>query len=70
MEELKPCPFCGGEAMLMEHEFVVANGIGVEKNYSVRCLHCYAQSYKFCETKEIAISLWDRRADNERERRD
>ena len=63
MAELKPCPFCGGNALLVEHEFDVADGIGTEKNYGVRCLHCYAQSYQFCETKEIAISLWNERID-------
>jgi hypothetical protein len=65
MEELKPCPFCGGKAVLTDQEFEIVdeNGIRVEKNYGVRCLHCYAQSYQFCETKEIASSLWNERAD-------
>ena len=60
--ELKPCPFCGGEA-----EYVCTKGVAF-----VRCkrfLKCGAVGPKqpigddFI-AKEIAINAWNRRADN------
>lgn len=42
MEELKPCPFCGGQATL----FVSENGGGVR----VLCLKCRAQSKSCVDT--------------------
>ena len=63
MDELKPCPFCGGKAVLYASE----NGI------CVICFKCEARSTvrmdslnyssPTCATKDV-IEAWNRRADN------
>lgn len=57
--ELKPCPFCGGKAILTS----------IETNYfATRCFvicdNCHASS-KRCKNKEAAAEAWNRRADNQ-----
>lgn len=62
-EELKPCPFCGGEAALIcgEHAFV---------DFKVRCTHdnCWAESGLFNgpdsnTNRSETIAAWNRRSD-------
>lgn len=49
-EELKPCPFCGGEAYLRE-----------ALSFSlVQCLSCRANA-EMCGTNKEAIAAWNRR---------
>lgn len=62
MAELKPCPFCGGEAEL-EHP----HSFGVSFEYSgVRCIKCRARiepilkSFSY-SSDELAIEAWNRR---------
>lgn len=50
-ENLKPCPFCGSEEVIME------DGYGL---FYVRCADCGA-SASYCETDEEAISAWNER---------
>lgn len=57
--ELKPCPFCGGEACMQEHVFH-----GYTSTYGVVCLDCCAETRQFYDTKEEAAEAWNRRADN------
>jgi hypothetical protein len=47
--ELKPCPFCGGEARLIGHS-----------PYSITCCKCRATTV-ICDTPEKAINEWNRR---------
>lgn len=51
-EELKPCPFCGGEAVLISND--------KEQLYSVECQSCDCGT---CDHlgPEIAIDVWNRR---------
>ena len=57
---LKPCPFCGGEANVIEHRFH-----GLDSSYGVRCKECKAETHQFYESEEKAIEAWNRRAGEE-----
>ena len=50
-EELKPCPFCGGEA-----EIIV-----VASYYKVRCSRC-SGSATIATDRAAAVEFWNRRA--------
>ena len=53
-EDLKPCPFCGGEAELVKAHFFGGD------LYAGRCGNCAATS-EFEATKEEAVDKWNRR---------
>ena len=59
MAELKPCPFCGGKAILQH----TSEGRG----YSfIRCTRCFTKGQSFCmkfdaSSDEEAIEAWNRR---------
>ena len=53
-EKLKPCPFCGGEAEIVEDRLYG------EDYYAGRCRSCAATSI-FEFTKEEAVNKWNRR---------
>lgn len=55
MAELKPCPFCGGEAKRY---------YGYHDMYGVTCKKCSAKVYGYA-SKGGATKAWNRRADNE-----
>ena len=52
MDELKPCPFCGGDATLWREG-------GVDRPYHILC-GCGGRVGWF-ETREEAIAAWNRR---------
>lgn len=54
MNELKPCPFCGGEARINAYGF---------NQYSVDCKICWVETPRKSGVKN-AIESWNRRADN------
>ena len=65
MEELKPCPFCGGKAELTKceygdntgHAFVLCRGCGsMTKKFN--------KSLNFCAVEE-ATQAWNRRVKND-----
>lgn len=69
MNELKPCPFCGGKKICI-------NNFGFH-TYNVECLLCHAETNRFgiepakWDVEELrdkglkdAIKAWNRRADN------
>lgn len=61
MVELKPCPFCGGEAVL----FTTLTG----QKHFVECPECGAgfdQDYLWSDTKEQAKSKWNTRTATKR----
>ena len=55
VQELKPCPFCGGEAEIFYSDVHMA--------FFVHCKHCIASIHPFPD-KEVAIEAWNRRVDN------
>ena len=60
MEQLKPCPFCGGKDI---HIFIK----GLDKlKYASVCDNCGARSGRK-STKTEALQEWNRRADNGKE---
>lgn len=57
--ELKPCPFCGGEAILAHDH----TGLGASY---IRCEKCGLESVRFIKSFEVAsddqaIRFWNRR---------
>ena len=64
MAELKPCPFCGGEAEL-RHEHS-ATGFSY-----IKCVKCHLSSPMFPRSydkasDEVATNFWNRRAEDGR----
>lgn len=61
MEELKPCPFCGGDARVQKVNAIV----GVK--FTVCCGNCYCMGHEttyLVNTREKAVEAWNRRADD------
>ena len=53
MTELKPCPFCGGEA------FIHKEG----DSYFVECIDCWVKMPD-CDSEEWAEHYWNRRTND------
>ena len=60
--ELKPCPFCGGEAEIVPHKFFseILKAWMVDC-YGVECKNCHTSGYQFWGTEAHAIAAWNRR---------
>ena len=58
MDELKPCPFCGGPASVIEIEDPDVAG---EMLYTVWCEECGCGTAP-ADTPDEVIRLWNRRA--------
>jgi len=53
MDELKPCPFCGRKAVVMQERFDIA----------VTCIECGARSGNYdSEDEGAAIDAWNKRS--------
>ncbi len=63
MAELKPCPFCGGEAEGPYHYDPYDGYQGDCGSYTVECSHCRMLINQ--RTKQEAIEVWNRRAESE-----
>lgn len=62
MEGLKPCPFCGGEAVMLEippHIHIIVDLPDCSGSAFVECTKCTAAISG--ETVEEAIEIWNRR---------
>lgn len=51
---LKPCPFCGGEAIVESYY----------RDYAVSCRKCEAATRRYYPTREEAERAWNRRAND------
>ena len=67
--ELKPCPFCGGNAHLdfahgSNQSYLSNNGFAKSTPflYMVFCEDCYTRTIA-CENSNTAIQIWNRRAE-------
>ena len=58
MAELKPCPFCGGRAVLNGGEKISEGG---GDYWWVQCHECFASTHGNAD-RETAIEAWNRRA--------
>ena len=56
IEELKPCPFCGGEAILVHLN---------EVNEYVECVDCNAESALY-DRRIQAIEAWNSRVEDDK----
>ncbi len=81
MSNLKPCPFCGGEAVFRVTSTVTRGGGIVGYTFVVGCNRCgislpktYTIEFSINEKgelipnrddRETALELWNRRAENE-----
>lgn len=69
--ELKPCPFCGGKAVIRKYDELVGHGM-VDTYYFAKCKSCKMRGRKFgiLEAHTVddrikkAINAWNRRAEN------
>ena len=54
--ELKPCPFCGGKAEMLNYS---------DNEWLVHCTVCDGMVERWRETEHEAIEQWNRRANDE-----
>lgn len=52
-KELKPCPFCGGEAKIIENNHYT-------DIHSVMCKNCFSETDRY-HTQEEAMAQWNKR---------
>lgn len=59
-DNLKPCPFCGGQAAVQEMRYSM-----LQSENFVKCVNCGAESSRYYDDAHSAINAWNRRVDNE-----
>ena len=57
MDELKPCPFCGGEAVMDSDGYY-------RKTFWVSCTYCGCSTQSFWTEKE-SVEAWNKRQEVE-----
>ena len=67
--ELKPCPFCGGKAVIRNNAFRVL----VHARVDIWCKRCGVRTMEYKgidwdDTHRLAIEAWNRRAEDESRR--
>lgn len=68
MNELKPCPFCGGEATpiyydLPQDSYYTSNVYYLNKRGSIKCKKCEIALPRIYRTVSKAAEVWNRRVD-------
>lgn len=58
MEELKPCPFCGGDVVPFHAK---SDEFNIDLGYRFFCHNNCCMQVKFYKTMEEAIEAWNRR---------
>lgn len=61
MNELKPCPFCGGNKISSYLVDWKDGGKYYKPNWAIGCLECGAGFNDIFESKEHAIDRWNQR---------
>lgn len=61
MIELKPCPFCGGNARLNSLLRYVYDAAAAEFYFYVMCGLCLNRTASFKDDEKIPIKLWNKR---------
>ena len=56
--ELKPCPFCGGKAEMVEQRLYG----NTPTHFGVCCGSCYQGTWRWHRTEAEAAAAWNRRA--------
>ena len=64
MEKIKPCPFCGGNAVLIKHPYATYFPYYVRCNNFANCAIVGVATCS-CKTPEEAIAAWNRREGEE-----
>lgn len=70
--DMKPCPFCGGEAILERKSRTVVHG-ATRRNTYVRCTQCDSRGRRFLyfefdpkkQAENEAVNAWNRRVTDE-----
>lgn len=57
--KLKPCPFCGGQAIVQEMHYSM-----LQSENFVKCVNCGAESSRYYDDMHSAIKAWNRRFEN------
>lgn len=63
MTELKPCPFCGGEANIVKRKFK-SGFYPSGGTYYVHCKNCFITTQPR-RTQKYVIKIWNRRTNDE-----
>ena len=63
MNELKVCPFCGGEARVKAFRTFIEGVHGMGEKYYVSCTQCGVEESHFHYDPESAIEAWNRRTE-------
>lgn len=60
-DELKPCPFCGGDPMIRERYI---HNVANKKNYKIECKDCTNTFSNWYKSLKKAIEVWNNRSDS------
>lgn len=66
MIDLKPCPFCGGEAALIHK--AQRKVLGKDRYVYGNCVYCTVCDAEIFSSKSMAENLWNMRTGTQKER--